>query len=309
MLPKGVADSAIVLKLWKQTRLYIARMVMVEDSNPMIPGRELESHLENRRKGCTSMWVIKTCILALAVSPLLVAQQIHISGETEDGKRLFVANCTPCHGPDGDAIAGVDFGHGKFRRASSDNDIIEIVKAGVPGTGMPAFSNELSEVEIRMLSSYLRFLAGSAQSASAQGDAVRGKTTFEGKGECLDCHRVKDRGSRLGPDLTEIGSVRRSVELERSILEPDAEILPQNRFVRVVTRDDVTITGRLLNQDTFTVQLIDSMERLRSLERSKLREYVFLDKSPMPSYQSKFSAREVADVVSYLVSLKKSEKN
>src|SRR5713226_8957110 len=281
-------------------------MVMVEDSNPVISGRGLELHRENRRRGCTSMWVIRACMLALAASPLLIAQQIHTGtgSESEDGKRLFVANCAPCHGPDGDAIAGVDFGHGKFRRASSDNDIIEIVKAGVPGTGMPAFSNELSEVEIRMLTSYLRFLAGSAQSASAPGDAARGKTTFEGKGKCLDCHRVKDRGSRLGPDLTEIGSVRRSVELERSILEPDAEILPQNRFVRVVTRDDVTITGRLLNQDTFTVQLIDSMERLRSLERSKLKEYVFLDKSPMPSYQAKLNPQELADLVSYLVSLK-----
>ncbi len=251
------------------------------------------------------MWVIKTCILALAVSPLLVAQQIHISGETEDGKRLFVANCTPCHGPDGDAIAGVDFGHGKFRRASSDRDVLEIVKAGIPGTGMPGFSNELSEVEFRMLAAYLRYLAATAQTTSAPGDAARGRTVFEGNGRCLECHRVKDRGSRVGPDLTEIGSVRRLVELERSILEPGAEMLPQNRIVRLVTKDDVTITGRLLNQDTFTVQLIDSKERLLSFEKSKLKEYVFLDKSPMPSYQGKLNPRELADLVSYLVSLKR----
>ena len=293
---------------WRWMPLRIARAAMIVDSKRTIS--EGKNNIVNHQRiGGPSMWVIGACVLALAGSPLLVARQNHPGGESEDGKRLFIANCAPCHGPDGDAIAGVDFGHGKFRRASSDNDIIEIVKAGVPGTGMPAFSNELSEVEIRMLASYLRFLSGSAQSASAPGDAARGKTIFEGKGKCLDCHRVKARGSRLGPDLTEIGSVRRSVELERSILEPDAEILPQNRFVRVVTRDDVTITGRLLNQDTFTVQLIDSMERLRSLERSKLKEYVFLDKSPMPSYQNKFDPRELADLVSYLVSLKKSEKN
>src|SRR6266481_8997152 len=143
----------MVFNLWKKTRLHIARVVMAEDSNPMIPGRGLESHCENRRRSRTSMWVIRACIFALAANPLLVAQQIHTGsgGESEDGKRLFVANCAPCHGPDGNAIAGVDFGHGKFRRASSDRDIIEIVKAGVPGTGMPEFSNELSEVEFRML--------------------------------------------------------------------------------------------------------------------------------------------------------------
>jgi len=67
----------------------------------------------------------------------------------------------------------------------------------------------------------------------------------------------------------------------------------------------VAITGRLLNQDSFTVQLIDSKERLRSFEKSKLKEYVFLDKSPMPSYQGKLKPAELSDLISYLVSLKR----
>ena len=113
-----------------------------------------------------------------------------------------------------------------------------------------------------------------------------------------------DKGSRLGPELTEIGAVRRMVELERSLLEPNAEILLQNRMVRLVTRDGVTITGRLLNQDTFTVQLIDSKERLLSSQKSSLKEYAFIDKSQMPTYRDKLNPRELADLVSYLVSLK-----
>jgi putative heme-binding domain-containing protein len=169
---------------------------------------------------------------------------------------------------------------------------------------MLGFSNELSEVEIKTLATYLHFLATTTQSTSAPGDAVRGKAIFEGTARCLECHRVGDHGSRVGPDLTEIGSVRRTLELERSILEPDAEILPQNRFVRVITHDGLTITGRLLNEDSFTVQLIDSQERLRSFERSKLKEYAFLDKSPMPSYKGKLDSRDLADLVSYMVSLK-----
>jgi len=191
---------------------------------------------------------ISACIFALAVSALLVAQQTHTGSGSEEGKQLFVANCAPCHGPDGDAIAGVDFGRGKFRRVSSDGDVLEIVKAGIPGTAMPGFSNELTEVEIRMLAAYLRYLAGTAQTTSAPGDAVRGKTIFEGNGRCLECHRIKGKGSRVGPDLTEIGSVRRLAELERSILEPDAEILPHNRFVRVVIQDNVTITEDCLTR-------------------------------------------------------------
>src|SRR5258707_4334068 len=243
-------------------------MAMVDDSNRMTSARGLEAYRQLPAERRPSMWAIWAFVLALGASPLLVAQQTHSGSESEDGKRLFVANCAPCHGPDGDAIAGVDFGHGKFRRASSDHDVLEIVRAGIPGSGMPGFSNELSEVEIRRLAAYLRSLAGAAQSRSAPGDAAHGKTIFEGTGGCLECHRVKDKGSRVGPDLTEIGSVRRLVELERSILEPGAEMFPQNRFVRVVTGDGVTITGRLLNQDTFTVQLMDENEQLRSFQKS-----------------------------------------
>jgi len=52
------------------------------------------------------------------------------------------------------------------------------------------------------------------------------------------------------------------------------------------------------------VQLFDASERLRSFSKSDLKEYAFVEKSPMPSYQGKLSPKELADLVSYLVSLK-----
>ena len=124
------------------------------------------------------------------------------------------------------------------------------------------------------------------------------------KVECLNCHRVNGKGSYLGPELTDIGVTRRAAQLERSLLDPDAEILPQNRFYRVVTRDGKVVTGKLLNLDTFTVQMMDSNQQLRSFLKSNLKEFGFVDKSPMPSYQGKLSSEELADVLAYLVSLK-----
>ena len=109
------------------------------------------------------------------------------------------------------------------------------------------------------------------------------------------------------PDLNsvrKVGQLRRSVEIETSLVDPDKEILGGNRFYRVVTRDGVTTTGRLLNLDTFTVQILDSKEQLRSFQKANLRDFGFVEKSPMPSYRDKLSAQELADVVSYLVSLK-----
>ncbi|HYK62970.1 MAG TPA: c-type cytochrome [Bryobacteraceae bacterium] len=135
------------------------------------------------------------------------------------------------------------------------------------------------------------------------GDAANGKAIFEGKGQCTNCHRIQGKGSHYGPDLSEIGS-RRPDQLQTSILDPDAEILPANRTYRVIDKNGAVTVGRLLNLDTFTVQLMDEKERLVSFEKSNLREFGFVEKSPMPSYKDKLTEQEVADLVNYLYSLK-----
>lgn len=132
----------------------------------------------------------------------------------------------------------------------------------------------------------------------------KGQAVFQGKGACETCHRVRGRGSRLGPDLSEIGSQREAAELRQSILQPDAAILPHNRFYRVTKRDGATLAGRLLNHDTFTVQLMSPKEELVRFRKADLREHGFLNNSPMPSYEGKLTPEELADVVAYLASLK-----
>jgi len=150
---------------------------------------------------------------------------------------------------------------------------------------------------------YLRSVAATKRSVSATGDAVRGRALFEGKGTCTNCHRVSGVGSRVGPDLTRIGQLRRASDLEQSLRDPGAEIQPTSRFYRVVTKDGVTTTGRLLNLDTFTVQVMDTKEQLRSFVKADLREHGFAP-TPMPSFKDRLNPQEMADVVSYLVSLK-----
>jgi hypothetical protein len=74
--------------------------------------------------------------------------------------------------------------------------------------------------------------------------------------------------------------------------------------VRAVTRDGKVVTGRRLNEDTYSVQLIDDQERLVSLDKANLREYTVLTTSTMPSYKDKISEQEMADVIVYLLTLK-----
>ena len=140
--------------------------------------------------------------------------------------------------------------------------------------------------------------------AQPAGDTARGQALFEGKGDCLSCHRVNGEGSRLGPDLSDTGARNKADYLERALLDPDADVAPANRFVKVVTKDGTAITGRILNQDNFTLQFIDAQGKLRSFMRSDLRESTLITKSQMPPYKDKLSAQEVADLVAYMLTLK-----
>jgi putative heme-binding domain-containing protein len=247
------------------------------------------------------MWLLQTSVFFLAAGSLL-AQHSFTPGDVQDGERLYLANCAVCHGPDGNMVPGTDLAHGKFRRTATDAGLVEIIQKGIPGTAMPPHT--LADFRALTIVAFLRSMAATAQSTTVPGDAANGRAIFEGKGNCRSCHRVGANGSRVGPDLTDIGANRRAVEIERSLLDPDAEILPQNRFIHVVPKDGAAITGRLLNQDAFTVQLMDSKERLLSLQKANLKEVSFVDKSPMPSYRDKLTPAELADLVSYLVSLK-----
>jgi len=150
---------------------------------------------------------------------------------------------------------------------------------------------------------------GAGRGASAPielpaGDAANGKALVASN-KCFDCHRIGETGSRVGPDLSAIGAAGRTAErLTQALIAPDDEVLPENRYVRVVTKEGTTITGRLLNQDAFTVQLITDKDELKSYSKTTLRGLTILDKGLMPSYAATLNSQQVADIVNYLASLK-----
>jgi putative heme-binding domain-containing protein len=243
--------------------------------------------------------VVLTFVIA-GVAGICPAQAQHATADdVADGARVYGDQCAVCHGPDGNQIAGVDFGRGQYRRATDDAELMRIIREGLPALGMPA--TNFSEAQAAQVVAYLRSMAA-GDGATVVGDAGRGRTVVEGKGGCLACHRVDGRGSGLGPELTSIGAQRRAAELEASLVEPQAAVQPSNRFYRVVTREGEVVTGRLLNHDTFTVQLLDTDERLRSFEKSALREHGVVP-SPMPSFRDRLTRQELADLLSYLSTL------
>ena len=92
--------------------------------------------------------------------------------------------------------------------------------------------------------------------------------------------------------------------LHNVVVDPNGATQFQNRDVRAVTKDGKVVTGRRLNEDTYSVQLIDEQERLVSLSKDELREYTVAKTASMPSYKNTLSASEISDVVAYLLSLK-----
>jgi putative heme-binding domain-containing protein len=121
---------------------------------------------------------------------------------------------------------------------------------------------------------------------------------------CLSCHRVGGVGSYVGPDLSDIGESRSAEDIQAALISPSKDVRPENRSVRLVTKDGKTVTGRILNQDGFSVQIIDSESQLRSFQKAGLREFTIVTANSMPSYASKMSAQDMTDVVHYLSSLR-----
>ena len=247
--------------------------------------------------------------LALSAAALTVAAAQDHSGQYSPadvaaGARVYNAMCAPCHGPTGDGVGGIDLRRGPSPRATTDSALSAIITNGIPGSGMPSF--RMAPSDLQSIIAFVRsgFDANASALAGPPGDAVRGRALFEGKANCLSCHRVNEKGQHSGPDLTEVGRARTPVSLQRTLIDPTGSMFPINRPVRAVRRDGSVVTGRRLNEDTYTVQIITEQGRLVSLVKTELREWSVGTTSPMPSYKDTLTPGEMTDLVAYLASLK-----
>jgi putative heme-binding domain-containing protein len=243
--------------------------------------------------------------LALCVSAAGAQAPLHDEqypeADIKYGATVYTARCVTCHGAQGDAIANVDLRAGRFKTAVIDRDLERVIRSGTPA-GMPAFV--LDNAEMTGVIAYIRNMNAVDAATVAAGDAARGRDVYQGKGGCAACHRVGPTGSHVAPNLSEVGATRSPAQIERSLLDPSSQMMPINRPVRIVTKDGTVIQGRRLNEDTYGVQIMDDHERLHSLVKADLREYTIGTTSSMPSFKGKLSSAEIADVVTYLLSLK-----
>lgn len=258
------------------------------------------------RLSATALAVFLGVLVARAGVDAQIASSEHpgqyTQAEIDAGSRLYARTCVGCHGPNGDMVTGIDLRRGVFRRSSSDEDLAKVITTGVSGAGMPGFPLQPSE-----LSSVIAFIRAGfdpAGTAVKVGNAARGHDLFVGKGQCTTCHRVNGVGPRVAPDLSDVGAARTPAALQRTLMDPVSQMMPINRPVRIVLKNGKTLTGRRLNEDTFTVQIIDQDEQLRSIDKSAIKNMVVETTSPMPSYAKTLTPDEMSDMIAYLLTLR-----
>ena len=251
------------------------------------------------------MVVVVATVGSMAVAAQQAAQ-LHDSQypdvDIAHGASLYTARCSVCHGAQGDGIGGVNLRSGKYRNAITDRDLAGFIRAGSQAAGMPAFA--LDDADMAGIIAYLRNMNSFDAATVKTGNVARGRAVFEGKGACTKCHRVGRLGSHVAPNLTDIGSVRSAGSIQRSLLEPTSQMMPINRPVRLVTKDGTVINGRRLNEDTYSIQVMDDRERLHSVRKDDVREFTIVKTSPMPSYKDTLTSEELSDLLGYLLSLK-----
>ena len=262
----------------------------------------------------TIKWALVAALLAFSTpdstpdsrlpTPVSDQSQDHTysSQDVAAGSKIYSSQCQLCHGQNGEQVNGVDLRRGRFKRAVSDEDIAAVITNGVSTGGMPPF--KLQAPEFTAIVAFIRAGFDPSGVAVKVGNVARGKSLYAGKGKCGSCHRIDGVGPRTAPDLSDVGASRPPSALQRSLLDPTAAMWPINRPVRIVTGDGREIKGRRLNEDTYTVQVIDDKERLLSFDKASLKTYELGKTSPMPSLEKTFTAEEISDLVAYLLSLK-----
>jgi cytochrome c oxidase cbb3-type subunit III len=236
------------------------------------------------------------------------------------GEYEFRINCALCHGLGAHGGGrGPDLTRAQKKHAHSDAELFQVISNGIPGTVMPANGTNgqgvgMTDEEIWQIITYIRSVEVKA-SATPVGNAAHGKELFYGDANCSLCHMVEGKGGRVGPDLSSVGGSRTRDAIIDSVRNPSRRLawgltestkeFPQEyETVTVVTAEGKEIKGVALNEDNFSVQIIDSSEQVYLLDKDKLRSFKKSRESLMPIYAPDLlSDKDLNDIVAYLISV------
>jgi cytochrome c oxidase cbb3-type subunit III len=219
-----------------------------------------------------------------------------------NGAAMFRTRCAGCHGPDARGYLGPDL-TGFWAAGGTDDRMFDIVRKGVPGTEMIAADpTRVLDRDIWQVMAYVRTL-NAVPVAVPTGDAANGAQIF--RTNCSSCHMVNARGGQLGPDLSRIGSARPRAGLQSKLRGTATFIRPGYEPVTIVTRSGERIRGVKKNEDEFSIQIMDTRERLQGYLKDNLTEVRAEKQSMMPVYgPDRLNDRDLNDLLQYLAGLR-----
>jgi cytochrome c oxidase cbb3-type subunit III len=260
-------------------------------------------------------FLVVLATMAFGQNPLAADPNAAKVGEYE-----FRINCALCHGLGARGGGrGPDLTRAVKKHTHSDEEMFQVISNGIPGTAMPANGTNgqgvgMTDEEIWQIITYIRSQEVKAP-AKALGNATHGKELFYGDANCSLCHMINGGGGRLGPELTGEGGSRTREAIIDSVRNPSRRLawgltestkeFPQEyESVTVVTADGKEIKGVTLNEDSFSVQIMDMNEKIHLLEKDKLRSFKKSRPSAMPKFgEDVLSDKDLDDIVAYLVSV------
>jgi putative heme-binding domain-containing protein len=262
-------------------------------------------------------------LLVMGVSALSIAAQGKnpYAGDAKVaklGEYEFRANCAFCHGLGAHGGGrGPDLTRTPKKHGDADAEIFNTINNGVPGTAMPPNGATqqgvgMTEEEIWQVVTYIRSVE--KKPGTVAGDAKHGRELFYGNSGCATCHMFEGKGGRLGPDLTAAGTSRSTEYLAESLRNPSRrlaegiseamkEFSVEYETVDAVTKDGTNLRGTLLNEDSFTIQFMDTREKVHSLDKASLKSLRKSRESLMPAYDEKaLPEKDLRDLLAFLVS-------
>ena len=216
------------------------------------------------------------------------------------GMTLYRTRCADCHGMDATGYRGPDLA-ALMATDVADERLFQTIRKGVPGTEMPASDDP--DDDLLQIIAYLRKLGAPPAAERTTGNADNGQRLFAA--QCASCHRVAGKGGRLGPDLTRVGISRSRASLVREIRTPGEFVPPSFETVTLVTKDGQRIRGAKKNEDVFSIQVMDTRERIQGYLKANLQEVVYEKGSLMPAFaQARLNDNDLNDLVGYLSTLR-----
>ena len=245
----------------------------------------------------------------LLLGPLTLAQQEPAAGNNPlarneqaigQGREIYNRSCTACHGLDGAAGGrGPALGAGRTYVLRTDEAIFGAIQKGISGTEMPP--SGLQPMDIWRVVAYIRSLRSTASEAFVAGDVAHGEQVYWNKGQCSSCHMIRGRGGIMGPDLSNVAAQQNLQYIRDSLTKPRARIPVGYQPVEVVTKDGQRLSGIAKNDNNFSLQLLDSHDRLQFFTSDEWREVIYKKQSLMPSdYGKTLTPGELQDLIAFL---------